>query len=598
MKRIFSIIIAISLILSCFCGGFINASAETANETQYIDNSDLLPEYKDDDEVELEDSGDGLYSPDWVKTLIICEWNVRNATSEGTFDAAISLLDHYAETGVNGIWLTPIYDDNDDSNYGNYGVHTISKAMTGCDNYEDGFAKFKNFVDEAHSRNIRIFLDVVTWGCDTEAPLYNEHPEWFKGYSYWGGWDYDFSNEEFYEYFVTNLVKWTTDYGVDGFRCDCEPSYTGYTMFKDVRERALAAGEKICIFSENTNERMNGCYDFDEHSAGNDQWNIWELFTEKYDLIDAVKNGTGLSTNYYQLTGEAGKARFYSYNMSCHDQDYGMDGNMAITAYQAMFTPFIPIFMMGEEFDNDSDYITTFSTPLNLDLLNEERHRQYFEEFKLMIRLRRTYADIFEEFPTHLYDTKIEEVEVVGLETIQGYVRYNDKYAFIVVANNNIHTSGPFTVRVPFAEIGYEDAEYSVTDLITGEIVATGNYKTLYDFQADVAQDKAGLYLLQKIGSLDGEKHEYVSYSELVVDKNGKAVTESVSDTAVVETVSTDSVTNVDSEEEDVSLDDSDNSPETGEAVTLYTIISALLAFAFAVGVFSYTKKMKFGRRS
>jgi len=289
-------------------------------------------------------------------------------------------------------------------------------------------------------------------------------------------------------------------------------------MFKEVRTRALEAGQKICIYSENTNERMNGCYDFDEHSAGADQWGIYELFTERYNLLDAVKQGIGLSTSYYQLTDEASKERFYSYLMSCHDTTfYGMEGKMSLAAYEGLMSPFIPIFYMGEEFNNSvKTEGNMYMNALDLSLLEDPAHRAYYEEFKALIRIRRQHPEIFQEFPNVLREAKIEEVEVVGMETIQGYVRYNDDKAIIVIGNNNVHTAGPFTVKVPYLEIGYEDAEYQITDLLTGRVIAAGNYATLYDFQADIAQDKAGIYLLTKTADIpEDQRHTLMTYEEL-----------------------------------------------------------------------------------
>ena len=85
-----------------------------------------------------------------------------------------------------------------------------------------------------------------------------------------------------------------------------------------------------------------------------------------------------------------------------------------------------------------------------------------------------------------------------------------------MVANNNVHTDGPFTVRVPYQEIGFADAEYQLTDLLTGQVVAAGNYVTMYDFTADVARDKAGIYLLTKVSDIpEDQRHTLLTYDQL-----------------------------------------------------------------------------------
>lgn len=613
MKRILSVLLSVLLLCSAFT---VTCSVSAEETPTYIDNSDVTPKYVEDALVELEDSGDGLMSPDWVKDLIIVEVHIGHATPEGTFEAAIELLDHYQEAGVNGMWLCPIYDDNDDSNYGNFGIHTISKAFTGCDNYEDGFAVFKNFVDEAHKRNIRIFLDSVVWGCDWEAPMYNEGgtdfpASWFAGENYWGGWTYNWNNPDFYEYFVNTSVWWCTEMGIDGFRCDLEPGVTGYNMWKEVRTRALEAGEKIAIFSESTNERMNGCYDFDEHSAGNDSWQIYELFTELYDLMDYVKEGEGISTSYYQNTGESGYARFYSYLMSCHDTErYGMQGSVAATAYQALFSPFIPIFYMGEEVANDGPKAAKSNLYATImydykKALEDPQKREFYENFKYMIRLRRTYADLLTDFPNFIRDTKIAEVETIGLETIQSYIRYNDDYGIIVVPNNNQHMDDPFICRIPYAEMGWENATYELTDLWTNEVVATGSHRTLYDFEADIPYDFAGIYLIKRVGTTTDEGiYEVNANGSKVIDEDntgvalGNETADNTADTAITADTN-DTNTAADTNDTDaaatgtVTADAEGDTPVTGDSTSIYILVGMLAVLvAAACGVY-FTRKRR-----
>ena len=155
--------------------------AGTAVPGAGIDNSDLIPAILPDSEVRLEAvPGRSPASPDWVKSLIIVEVNVETASPTGNFSGMEKVLDHLAETGVNGIWLTPI---NEGVQYGNNGVHTLNRALTNRDKAEERWAVVKQFVDAAHRRNIRVFVDVVSWGVTKTAPLYKEKPEWFSGAS-------------------------------------------------------------------------------------------------------------------------------------------------------------------------------------------------------------------------------------------------------------------------------------------------------------------------------------------------------------------------------------------------------------------------------
>ena len=101
--------------LAILCVGFLvllpisdtsSQMVEALGTTHYIDNSDVMPKYVKDSLVKLEpsDNTGDLMTPDWVKTLVMAQVNISTATKEGTFEAAIKVLDHYQEMGVNGLW--------------------------------------------------------------------------------------------------------------------------------------------------------------------------------------------------------------------------------------------------------------------------------------------------------------------------------------------------------------------------------------------------------------------------------------------------------------------------------------------------------------
>ena len=97
MKRFLPLLAAV-LCGACLCAAIPSAAAE-----EYIDNSDLIPAYVPDSEVPF--VGD---SPDWADDLIIAQLRIETATEAGTLEAAVKVLDHYAEMGVNGLMILPV----------------------------------------------------------------------------------------------------------------------------------------------------------------------------------------------------------------------------------------------------------------------------------------------------------------------------------------------------------------------------------------------------------------------------------------------------------------------------------------------------------
>lgn len=225
------------------------AAGVSAATPQPIDNSALLPPIRPDSEVKLEYSpGKAIGHPDWLKSLILVELNVETASSNRKFSGMAEILDHLAETGVNGVWITPLHAGG---HYGNHGIHTINKRLTGPGSDEECWNRVRQFVDECHKRNIRVFLDVISWGVREDAPLRREKPEWFTGEfkKEWDGWLFDWSNPELNEWFIRNLVQCILRTGADGFRCDCGPNFCKYKPYREARTRLLKLGRKVIFFS-------------------------------------------------------------------------------------------------------------------------------------------------------------------------------------------------------------------------------------------------------------------------------------------------------------------------------------------------------------
>ena len=186
------------VVLPVLCWGSIAFGA-------MIDNSSLVPVMKPDAEVRLEKSNDGTREiPDWVKSLIIVELRVDAVSTDGTLKGMERALDHVAEMGVNCVWITPPL--NDGNGYGNFGLHTISPRLTGEKERAEQWAVLRNFVVQAHKRNIRVLFDVINWGVTKHeggAKLPKEKPEWFgEYYPKYAGWLFNWKNKDFNEWYA------------------------------------------------------------------------------------------------------------------------------------------------------------------------------------------------------------------------------------------------------------------------------------------------------------------------------------------------------------------------------------------------------------
>lgn len=72
----------------------------------------------------------------------------------------------------------------------------------------------------------------------------------------------------------------------------------------------------------------------------------------KKNIVDMIRSGEELRA-WDDMEREPGTKRFYTYMLSCHDSDhYIVKGSPITIGYQAIFAPFIPLWYVGEEWDN------------------------------------------------------------------------------------------------------------------------------------------------------------------------------------------------------------------------------------------------------
>lgn len=469
-----------------------------------IDNRDLMPPLLPDDQVALERAaidGEAL-TPDWAKTLIMQELHIETATPEGSLASAVPVLDHLAEMGVNGIWVTPIYEKGPGGNgYGNTGPHRVESALTGTTDQDACWDAVRRFVEEAHKRSIRVLLDIITWGTMMGAPLKAEHPDWFNGTA-WGNAAFDWSVEEFREWFIDVATRNLLRTGADGYRCDCEPNHTGYTVFNRVRENCLKAGRKVLIMAEDGCLRDNGCFDLEQDGVLN--YIGWDrgaqykhprrFYLDDLNIVESVKTGRAIGCSSLQQKGEGGRYRFYTYCVSNHDFEYSItNGNRLVIGYQAIFAPFIPLWYYGAEFNMQAESKVIYFVPVTKEeKLADPANAAFFEDVKRYIRIRRSFPEIFEYYPIDHRDANICAVNASG-SSLQAYARYAGGKAILIVGNKDADPLRT-TVEIPFEEAAIARGALKITDLMTGRTLAEG---MLERFEAEIPAEHIGVYCVQ-----------------------------------------------------------------------------------------------------
>lgn len=535
------------------CAGLILSSQQgmVSGTTAGINNSKLMPKWVPDSQVTMEGT-----TPNWVKTLIMEELRIETASDTHDFKGAVKALDHFQEMGVNGIWVTPVYqksETNRASTNNGYGVcapDQIDSVMTGTTDKEKSFTVAKGFVDEAHKRNIRVFFDIVIWGVDKESWIVKQHPEWVSKNGTltegWGGYLYTWSNPEWREWYINNAVQIALKTGIDGFRCDLEPTVTGYNLWEEVRKRLYAKGRKIAIISEGTSSRMNGVYDFEECGVGEEpdadmKWDAQNYYMDN-NIVDSVKTGKGIGSKSFQMTGHGGEARFYTMNLLTHDSSAPrVRGNKVRIGYQAIYAPFIPFWFIGEEWNNPRKLLSNgtgvmYFNTIQWNAMQETDNRAFYESVKKMIQVRRTYPEIFENYPDNHKETNICKVESSD-NSLQAYARYGGGKGILIVPN--VDDKRKMTITIPYGDMQMLGAKgYKVTDLITGTVVKNDTAANIKTLSLDVETQDMRVLLVEATSTLPAQPTPTPSTSK--IQSSGMASSSDAS-SGSVQSVNTDS---------------------------------------------------------
>jgi len=459
--------------------------------------------------------------PSWINDLVIYELSTISFTSPngqgegygtGTWNSLADNLEYIADLGATGIWLSGHCLANT-----HFGCHT-PYAVVEPDKLDPIFGSeedFKAMVEKAHSLGLKIFLESITHGVVKESPLLTEHPDWFKGES-WGMHDFDYTNQEFLDWWIQLHVDYVQKYGVDGFRLDGPNGtqgwgYEGMSVLEpwdEITRRCAESGDSIVVFGENARY----------HFAQLAHWTKEDLLPLVNEIRDvAAFDQRPILSGNPPMELDPEKLQYISYEISCHDNGannkHGLTlmGSRCRFGYYAMYAPYIPIFYSGDEFlfykdstilNEEGDMVTIpypskylpcikdwwdgwwAAAQIDLSLIEKEPHRSMHADCRKILQIRNENRDIFhnDRFNTHMVSIDASP------EKPKPYVRYIPGEKAIVVLGNDTRKDMVFKLDIPLEVMGFEGEKYRVHYLWTGEQKVV-NAKALNRLKVQVPAD-------------------------------------------------------------------------------------------------------------
>ncbi|HSK63533.1 MAG TPA: alpha-amylase family glycosyl hydrolase, partial [Pyrinomonadaceae bacterium] len=168
-------------------------------------------------------------APDWVRDGVIYEIYPRAFSQQGNFNAITARLDELKDLGVTILWLMPIHPIGQEKKKGTIGSPYAVRDYYAI-NPDYGTANdLKKLVFEAHSRGMKVIIDIVANHTSWDNALLKKHPEFYKRdangnitypYDWYDIAALDYKNQELRRYMIDMLKYWIREFDLDGFRCD------------------------------------------------------------------------------------------------------------------------------------------------------------------------------------------------------------------------------------------------------------------------------------------------------------------------------------------------------------------------------------------
>lgn len=324
-----------------------------------------------------------------------------NGDGKGDFKGLTAKLDYLQDLGVNGVWLMPIMNS---PSYHKYDVTDYKSIHPDYGTVDD----FKNFVTEAHARNIKVIVDLILNHSGSDHPWfqsamkdktspYRKYYVWAKkdsiraqiskkatsfdsdnitqwhavngdtlsehyyGFFYGGMPDLNFDNPKVKEEFIDIGKFWLNEMKVDGFRLDAakhifptDRAADNHAIWQEFRQAMEKIKPDVYLVGEVWSQAKDvapylkglpALFNFDMGYA------ITSVVNAGKDTVGLIKKYKEISDFYQSVTTEYLDATF----LKNHDQNRILSelGNnqdkMRIAASILLTLPGTPYLYYGEE---------------------------------------------------------------------------------------------------------------------------------------------------------------------------------------------------------------------------------------------------------
>ena len=404
----------------------------------------------------------------------------------GDLQGLINKLDYIKELGATTIWLTPVVDNRDTDFFGNWGYHGYwAKDLYKVDEHLGTMEKFKELVSKAHSKGLKILLDVVFNHVEYDHPIaVDRHKQGSKYYSWFhhngdikdyenqwsmetgemGGLpDFDQSNPETVKYLI-DFAKWWTDTGIDGYRVDTVKHVQKDFWTNLTNTLHTQKGKNFFLLGEVLNGSVDYCADYTR--TGFDSLFDFPLY---FAFKKALNEGQSMKefSNVFNQDNKYVDASLLSPFIDNHDvprfianpNDDTQKYRFMLAQSMQMTIRGVPTIYYGNEIG-----LSGGAEPYNRADMQwtASRNSQIYNNLKTLINIRKKYPAL----------RRGGQFEMWSDDNVYAYSRQTSDQEVLVVLNNGGNASRKIGLR---AESRLKDGTV-LTNLLKGDTVTVQNH--------------------------------------------------------------------------------------------------------------------------
>ncbi len=304
--------------------------------------------------------------PSWSYRAVVYEMNVRQLTAEGTLAAAAERLDFLRQTGIDIIWLMPVYPIGVEERKGSLGSFYSVRDYCAVSDEMGTMADFDRFVERAHALGMHVILDWVANHTSRDARWISERPaDWYERDAEGRPavpWDWtdtaklNYANPVVWDGQFEAMAFWVRAHGVDGFRCDMA-MLVPIEFWNRTVSRLRELKPDIFMLAEAEERNLFDMPAFDACYA-------WEMHHLMNDVAQQKVRVTALRDYIYADRGRYPKSAMRLAFTSNHDENSWSgseyermgDAREAMTVFTFVVPRGLPLIYTGQEVDYDHSF--------------------------------------------------------------------------------------------------------------------------------------------------------------------------------------------------------------------------------------------------